>query len=309
MAAARVGSGHRAGRTVRAGLRLVAVATVATTAVVTLDRPAASGRPVTVGEGAEPHAVVVRGAVPVAGVDAPVHLVEYSATPLFAPEGPRPQDVRQGAGNDCTLLAMLAGLAAQDPEHVRRLVVPNDDGSYAVQLFDRDGRSTVVTVTAELWVESGSLTPVFARPAGALWPAVVEKAFFALYYGTFDTQTSTLGDAGQALHDQRSFAVHRAHAVHNHLARRAVIVATTHGDGLVRTAGDAAFGYVGQHAYAVVGTSGDGVGLRIAMYNPWGAFEPFDDGHDDGLFTVSAAEFDARFRPWDVVARAHWPLS
>ncbi|MBK7857745.1 MAG: hypothetical protein IPJ65_03770 [Archangiaceae bacterium] len=97
--------------------------------------------------------------------------------PLFASDGPSPDDVFQGSVGDCFFVARLSAFAHADPEHIRRLIAPLGDGSYAVRLV-RNGLPDYVRVDSDLWLNS-SLKPAYAKlgEEGALWVALVEKAF------------------------------------------------------------------------------------------------------------------------------------
>lgn len=103
-------------------------------------------------------------------------LVDYSDHPLFASGGPSKDDIFQGAVGDCYFVSKLSAWAGQNPEEIRRTVAPLGDGSYAVRLY-RNGAPDYIRVDSDLWTESG--TPKYARNGqeGALWPAIIEKAF------------------------------------------------------------------------------------------------------------------------------------
>ncbi|EGB12371.1 hypothetical protein AURANDRAFT_16362, partial [Aureococcus anophagefferens] len=113
---------------------------------------------------------------------------------------PRPRDVGQGALGDCWLLSSLSVLA-NFPELVRRLVWAADDsgrsaaGVFAARLC-LAGEFRVVTVDDAVPARRDG-RPAFAGvDAGALWPAIVEKAAAKLHgsYGALDS-----GNAAEAL--------------------------------------------------------------------------------------------------------------
>jgi hypothetical protein len=104
-------------------------------------------------------------------------LTDFSDHPLFASAGPSKDDIFQGAVGDCYFMARLSALAAADPEFIRKSVAPLGDGSYAVR-FVRNGLEDYVRVDSDLWANSSG-TPKYAGVGqeGALWVAIIEKAF------------------------------------------------------------------------------------------------------------------------------------
>ncbi len=102
----------------------------------------------------------------------------YLSHPLFPAEGPTLDDVFQGSVGDCYFVARLSALAHADPENIRKLVAPLGDGTYAVR-FVRNGVPDYVRVDADLWLRSDGVKPAYAKfgEEGALWVAIVEKAF------------------------------------------------------------------------------------------------------------------------------------
>ena len=119
---------------------------------------------------------------------------------LFGADGPRPRDVGQGALGDCWLLSSLSVLA-NFPELVRRLVWAADDsgrsaaGVFAARLC-LAGEFRVVTVDDALPARRDGRPAFAGADAGALWPAIVEKAAAKLHgsYGALDS-----GNAAEAL--------------------------------------------------------------------------------------------------------------
>jgi hypothetical protein len=105
------------------------------------------------------------------------NLVDFSDHPLFATAGPSKDDIFQGSVGDCYFVSKLSAWADADPEEIRRTVAPLGDGSYAVRLY-RNGAPDYIRVDSDLWTASNG-TPTYARPGqeGALWPAIIEKAF------------------------------------------------------------------------------------------------------------------------------------
>ena len=102
----------------------------------------------------------------------------FAWIPLWGPDGPSSDDVRQGAVGNCALHAAFAGIADTNPHLVERMFTDHGNGTYTVHFADGD-----VTVDDELPIgrgDSGTARLTHARtelsPDGALWPAILEKA-------------------------------------------------------------------------------------------------------------------------------------
>lgn len=104
-------------------------------------------------------------------------LQSFDDHPLFPSTGPSKDDIDQGNVGDCYFLARLSALADADPEFIRKTVAPLGDGSYAVRFY-RGGKEDYVRVDSDLWANASGV-PGYANlgQEGALWVAVIEKAF------------------------------------------------------------------------------------------------------------------------------------
>lgn len=106
--------------------------------------------------------------------------------PLFSAAGPVVDDVFQGELSDCSVMALLAGLAWRDPNGLRDRIAEQPDGTFAVTL-----RSGVEIVDRRFPTRNGRLLyagdapqPFFAPGARGpadrndkpIWPMVLEKA-------------------------------------------------------------------------------------------------------------------------------------
>lgn len=121
-------------------------------------------------------------------------LYDYRAAagPLFDAAGPGAADINQGDVGDCYFAAGLGAVARQDPQRLRDMFTPNDDGTVTVRFFN-DGKAEYVTVDRWLPVSGPSKRPAFAGVGtktqdGAevrravddgteLWVALAEKAY------------------------------------------------------------------------------------------------------------------------------------
>lgn len=186
--------------------------------------------------------------------------------------GPRIEDINQGSVGDCYFLSSLGSLAFSTPSYARELAVDMGDGTYTVQ-FVRSGVANYVRVDDQFPAGyfNGGLKYAHPGASGAMWGAVIEKAyaFFrtgACTYASLASgwMSSALSDVGVATNSV-SMAwseTYLFNTVTNKLAAgKAVTLATTNGAGAV----------VSSHAYSVVGTYTDAAGQKFfTLRNPWG---------------------------------------
>jgi len=99
------------------------------------------------------------------------------------PLPPKPEDVRQGYVGDCYLLAVLAGLAKQQPKKITQMIQENADGSYTVSFagieVPIDPQNPVSTPPLKS-VKVSPITETLSADLGkrgALWPVIIEKAY------------------------------------------------------------------------------------------------------------------------------------
>jgi Calpain family cysteine protease len=100
-----------------------------------------------------------------------------------------PNDIDQQGLGDCYLLASLAEIAQQNPELIRDIVRPNDNGTFTVTFYD-DGDPVEIVVGPHIPADDGST--VFAGPGDEpdgsdnpeLWVMLIEKAY-AQYHGSY----------------------------------------------------------------------------------------------------------------------------
>lgn len=105
--------------------------------------------------------------------------------PLFPNGAPSPDDIVQGDLGDCWLLAVLAGIAAQNPGAIEDMVIDNGDGTYTVTFADGER----VTVDADVRDSNGH----------ALWVSLIEKAYARREGGYDDIDGGDPNDAIEAL--------------------------------------------------------------------------------------------------------------
>ncbi|MCS7020427.1 MAG: calpain family cysteine protease [Gemmataceae bacterium] len=99
----------------------------------------------------------------------------FIGRPLFGPDGPKMDDIRQGALGDCWFLASLGSMAFANPNSIRSMVVDFGDGTYGVRFG-----STFYRVDSDLPVYRYGdqfLSYTAFGHGGSMWAPIVEKAF------------------------------------------------------------------------------------------------------------------------------------
>ncbi|MGH7179935.1 MAG: C2 family cysteine protease, partial [Tepidisphaeraceae bacterium] len=123
---------------------------------------------------------------------------DFSDQPLFPQSGPGADDICQGQLGDCYFLSTLSAIAKVNPQVIRNSVVDLGDGTYAVQFYNGT-TPTFVRVDGELPTYSwGGLAYSRAGRQGAIWAAVMEKAFAFQRYGTGSYSSIESGWMGEA---------------------------------------------------------------------------------------------------------------
>ncbi len=259
--------------------------------------------------------------------------------PLFTAAGPSKKDITQGQAGNCYLLSTMAALANTDPEALRNMIQANGDGSYTVRFFRQDEGvvrpNPIVTsvrvnadfltrVTFDIVGNAFAFTPVYATslPSGtfvgdramlrenAMWVPVLEKAYTVFRGGKFDlvgqggwsheVMASLLGRKGL----QKNISTLGQNATWSLLKDSMA----THSPITISTFTDAEHaamftnsGLVPGHAYAFIDAFERESERFVTLRNPWGHFEPGNDGVDDGEFTLSLPELA---RSFDILAYA-----
>jgi hypothetical protein len=210
-------------------------------------------------------------------------------------EGISPADVRQGQAGDCYLLTVLTSLGRNHRNLLEKAVTPLGDGTYNVRFFQRDAQGTMqpvnVRVDGQLPFRGNVVRYARSPNQRELWAAVVEKAYAqwkggyeAIGNGGFpgDVMTELTGRPNTfhgIWRDQSPDATYRA--VKKALAEGKIVnIGTPDSNALPR-------GLVKGHAYAVLGVEEKNGKRTLLMRNPWGHFEPGNDGRNDGFFRVT----------------------
>ncbi len=209
-----------------------------------------------------------------------------------------PNDVKQGSLGDCYLLGGMAAVSRANPEHIRKLIKDNGDGTYDVTLYIKDnawsskGTAKVVTVDSKFPSGDKGLSAKYSKagdkgPKGPeLWCMLIEKAW-AVHKGTYT------GIEGGKVNDDGKFAgaialltnlregyytpasigdKQLAQMIADALSQKKPVACDSKNLDKeppdLKAAADAA-GVVGNHAYAP--KSVDLAAMTIELQNPWGS--------------------------------------
>jgi hypothetical protein len=213
-------------------------------------------------------------------------------------------DARQGDVGDCWLVAPLAALASKCPDAIAKMVSPLPDGSYVVRFHKYDVTTKRHVIHEEFVTPSfyqnqdddslGEESKLYGRGGAPreLWFALIEKAY-AQWKGGYAAISCgypytafelAMGAAGKhfALDGASKAEVSRTLKEAEEQGR--VMVAVSNPDAKLD-------GLTPDHAYTVVGIAGD----RVMLRNPWGHTEVGEDDEDDGVFTLTRAQFLEHF--------------
>lgn len=219
--------------------------------------------------------------------------------------------IAQGVGGDCLFLSFVAGLAASNPEAVKKMIQPSKDGSFKVTFPGMPDNPTIVPPITDS--EIGQ----YASGDLGYWPIVLQKAWGALNlkasnldpnnYSAADAASSRQNAIVRALtgkeeklvsvaakRNQPDGAASISELLDSKLASGSPVVASIGAADTCKT--DLPL----MHAYTVL--SFDKQKATVTLRNPWGKVEPGSrsglarDGKDDGVFTMTLSEFMNTFR-------------
>ncbi len=234
-------------------------------------------------------------------------LVRYTG-PLFV-DGPKPEDVRQGAIGDCYFPAALAAIAHTDPEVIKNMVKKNDDGTFTVSFYENRysgvGNKADITVDGDLYVRAWG-GPLYGDSLGTprdpaemeLWFPIVEKAY-AVWKGDYNT-IGNGGVTGKVLSEVMG-APYEHTSLSDYNKDRAwqtiiegtkngwPMAAGTHGDR--ESARYTNTGVYANHAYSIHGYEEENGVKYVKLRNPWGQSEPSGNGPNDGHFRLELDKF------------------
>ena len=223
-------------------------------------------------------------------------LRNYADRPLFGSAGPGLTDVRQGDVGDCWLMGTLGAAARVNQNVVRQLVADLGDGTFAVQIEQKQYR-----VDADLAYAGSAERELYYADLGhddSLWVAIVEKAWALYRDGTYDSLNN----------DNAYFAMGHiggeSRALWNVLGNASTVLAAVDSPSLAAVAFsklDAGDCDVLTEGHAFVITDYDSAADEVQLYNPYGKFitvtvDEFEHDVQD-IGGVTSAEFN-RFNPY-----------
>ena len=223
---------------------------------------------------------------------------------LFGLGGPKTADIQQGGLGDCYFLASLAAVVADEPNAVQNAIKSNDDGTYSVRFYRSEGKAVWITVDATLPVDkNGNLA--YARGVDSdadgnleLWVPIMEKAYavFKDQYGPSDgvhgyEDLGRGGSASDAILALTGKSARYFSTPSSDSALEDLLSAANDGaEVVVGTKKNLGGGWVGNHAYTVLGTYEENGRVLVRLRNPWGSTEPDEavaDRQNDGVFDIA----------------------
>ncbi|NJO88284.1 MAG: hypothetical protein HC831_04420 [Chloroflexia bacterium] len=225
-----------------------------------------------------------------------LHWANFSVT-LYPYGNPSPADINQHNIGDCGGIAAMASMAYLAPNFVKTLINDNGNGTYAVAMFDPQGKPVTVVVDSRFLADSnGNLGEVSGKGGIAVWSTILEKAIMK-YNEIYHANTTIEGIGSEHTiplftGNGSSFAFDRNILTPDELARVARVCLAEGkfiigGFGQVLPVGNV--NTVTAHAYTIM-ISGAPTAL-FAMRNPWGVNPLVSGGYEtttDGVLDIPA---------------------
>lgn len=232
----------------------------------------------------------------------------FSMNPLFASDGPSPNDITQGIIGDCFFMATLSALAKTYPDALTQMAVDLGDGTYAVNFHNAAGQSEYLRVDGDLPSFGGSPGYAGLGHGNSLWAAILEKAF-AFYRNGDGKYDAISGGNSPGLKPEQVLNLNttgfqnweKTSATPGIFANADEFMAKAYEQvklGKAMTIGgpvnwekETAFGpRRGQHVYMIsdVQLDANGKPATLVLRNPWGYTGPKNDGY---LFISKALAF------------------
>lgn len=212
-------------------------------------------------------------------------------------DGVAATDPKQGDVGDCWIIAALSAIANVKPQAIKDLIDSRADGTYDVRLQKWDGRRFAVAtenVKLSLYEQGGALAYGSSTDDDELWPSIVERAY-AQWKGSYDSIAVGYPYAAfEALLGVKG--VHTPFdAVDENAVWQSVLAAKTKPTVAVTKPKLSDDGMVADHAYTVLGGHMKNGVRYVELRNPWASTEPAGNGPDDGVFSLSLAEYRRLF--------------
>lgn len=221
--------------------------------------------------------------------------------PLFVGD-PSAVDVAQGQIGNCYVPAACAAVAHADPDSIRDLIRPNEDGSFTVTLHPAGRGALQVRVDADVYGNPGS--PRYGKGLASnggeapTWFPLVEKAW-ATHLGSYE-KVGQGGSVGQMMADitGRPNKEHWLKDADPDATWQSLLAGQAEGramaSGTYGTAEAARYsgtGVYANHAYSVLGGVEENGQRLVILRNPWGTGEAGSDGKNDGIFKLPLDKF------------------
>lgn len=240
--------------------------------------------------------------------------IEGASTELFGknPDGstqmPDPHAIQQGSVGDCWFLSAMGSVAAQNPQAIKDMIVPNEDGTYTVTF--PNGKSATVDAPTKAELAYGA-----SSGQNGMWASLMEKAYATVENEeAWSSTTHPIDQIDGARTPNNGTDVFSANGSSDSDTLALTSADTTakkmeeafaNGQSVNALVGKNLLGGPGPdglptgHIYAVEGY--DPQTRTITLRNPWGRSERKNgdgttkDGTDDGVFTVTVEEFNQMF--------------
>jgi Ca2+-binding RTX toxin-like protein len=223
----------------------------------------------------------------------------FSNRPLFGPNGPHKDDIRQGNLGDCYFLATLGATAKISSDKIRQRVVDLGDGTYAVKMFDNGAK--YYRVDADLPVYANSMIPRYAGLGHnqSLWVAIMEKVYTHHRRGLNDYASIESGWPSEVFPDLGSSSIAMTSSANgtdllNYISsQQALNKAVTFATKYTVPSG---IPLINNHVYMVERVNYAFVGLNltpisVTLRNPWGYDGAGNDGNtSDAYVTITATQ-------------------
>ncbi|MFM7059501.1 MAG: C2 family cysteine protease [Planctomycetota bacterium] len=222
----------------------------------------------------------------------------FTSLKLFSGDGPSVRDINQGALNDCWLLSAMGEIALRNPQVIKANIADFGDGTFGVHLGDRFYR-----IDSDLPVDSnGKLVFANLGVEDSAWVALYEKAF-AYHRSASHRKAYSYSELhwGWCTEGFKAFGLTAGRTELKNVAAIGLLdsmrLTWIAGGHLTVASTDNAANsvLVNNHAYMVVGFVRGSIlptVTAIKLRNPWGTDGgTLNDGSDDGVVTLSIAEF------------------
>jgi Ca2+-binding RTX toxin-like protein len=231
--------------------------------------------------------------------------------PLFGPNGPQINDIRQGNLGDCYYLATIASIAKANPDRIRETIVDMGDHTFAVRYFDSYGNEQYFRVDDDVPLNSnGGMYYAGLGQSGSLWVAMMEKAFVVEesgYYGKAGYQEgygNVSGGFSEDVFQLMGITPTKLGNWASAASLKDIAAQLALGKAMTTNSDWSAYGFtpgdhvVKTHVYTIV--SVDLNANTITLRNPWGSDAGFQkgawvQGAQDGYVTFTAKEFADNF--------------